>query len=72
MGQTSDVLVHRLLADDTIDERMLEILSTKQREFDSFADESVIGDSQLDAEQAEEGSWITKMVKEEQERLAKQ
>ena len=72
MGQTSDVLVHRLLADDTIDERMLEILSTKQREFDSFADESVIGDSQLDAEQAEEGSWITKMVKEEQERLANQ
>ena len=72
MGQTSDVLVHRLLADDTIDERMLEILSTKQREFDSFADESVIGDSQLDAEQAEEGSCITKMVKEEQERLANQ
>lgn len=72
MGQTSDVLVHRLLADDTIDERMLEILSTKQREFDNFADESVIGDSQLDAEKAEEGSWITKMVKEEQERLAKQ
>lgn len=72
MGQTSDVLVHRLLADDTIDERMLEILSTKQREFDNFADESVIGDSQLVAEKAEEGSWITKMVKEEQERLAKQ
>ncbi len=72
MGQTSDVLVHRLLADDTIDERMLEILSTKQKEFDSFADESVIGDSQLDAEKAEEGSWVTKMVKEEQERLANQ
>lgn len=72
MGQTSDVLVHRLLADDTIDERMLEILSTKQKEFDSFADESVIGDSQLDAEKAEEGSWVTKMVKEEQQRLAKQ
>lgn len=72
MGQTSDVLVHRLLADDTIDERMLEILSTKQKEFDSFADESVIGDSQLDAVKAEEGSWVTKMVKEEQERLANQ
>lgn len=69
MGQTSDVLVHRLLADDTIDERMLEILSGKQREFDSFADESVIGDSQLAAQQAEEGSWVTKMVQEEQARL---
>ncbi len=69
MGQTRDVIVHRLLADDTIDERMLEILSGKQREFDSFADESVIGGTQLEAKKAEEGSWITKMVKEEQERL---
>ena len=69
MGQTRDVLVHRLLADDTIDERMLEILSKKQDAFDHFADESVIGDSQLEAEKAEEGSWITKLVKEEQERL---
>ena len=70
MGQTRDVLVYRLLADETIDERMLEILSGKQREFDSFADESVIGDGQIEAEKAEEGSWITKMVKEEQARLA--
>lgn len=72
MGQTRDVLVHRLLADDTIDERMLEILSGKQKEFDSFADESVVGENQLEAQNAEEGSWITKMVKEEQERLAAQ
>ena len=66
MGQTRDVLVYRLLADDTIDERMLEILSQKQKAFDHFADESVIGDDQLEAE----GSWITKMVQEEQARLA--
>ena len=31
MGQTRDVLVHRLLADDTIDERMLEILSKSRQ-----------------------------------------
>ncbi len=72
MGQTSDVLVHRLLADDTIDERMLEILSTKQKEFDSYADESVVGNDQLEAQSAEEGSWLTKMVKEEQARLLSQ
>jgi SNF2 family DNA or RNA helicase len=72
MGQTRDVLVYRLLADDTIDERMLEILSGKQLEFDNFADESVIGDSQLQIQKAEEGSWVTKMVREEQERLAQQ
>ena len=58
MGQTRDVLVYRLLADDTIDERMLEILSGKQKEFDSFADESVIGDGQLEAEKAEEGTTL--------------
>lgn len=67
MGQTRDVLVHRLLADETIDERMLEILSNKQKEFDSFADESVVGDIQMQAEQS--GSWITKMVEDEQKRL---
>ncbi len=72
MGQTSDVLVHRLLADDTIDERMLEILSNKQLQFDSFADESVIGDKQLQNETESSESWLTKMVKEEQERLSKQ
>lgn len=71
MGQTSDVLVHRLLADDTIDERMLEILSKKQNEFDNFADESVMGDDQIKSQKTEESSssWVTKMVKEEQARL---
>ena len=67
MGQTRDVQVHRLLADDTIDERMLEILSSKQKEFDSFADESVVGDIQMNAEESR--SWITKMVEDEQKRL---
>ncbi len=70
MGQTRDVLVYRLLADETIDERMLEILSNKQKEFDSFADESVVGDTQMKAE--ENSSWITKMVEDEQKRLLNQ
>jgi len=64
--------VHRLLADDTIDERMLEILSQKQNAFDHFADESIVGDGQLESQKAQEGSWITKLVKEEQERLQQQ
>ncbi|MBQ3527036.1 MAG: DEAD/DEAH box helicase [Clostridia bacterium] len=70
MGQTRDVQVHRLLCDDTVDERILEILSNKQREFDSFADESVVGDIQMAAEQG--SSWIAKMVEEEQKRLSLQ
>ena len=41
MGQTRNVLVYRLLADDTIDERLTELLESKQEIFDAFADESV-------------------------------
>lgn len=67
MGQTRDVLVHRLLGDETIDERMLEILSGKQKEFDSFADESTVGDLQMQAE--ENTAWIKKLVEEEQQRV---
>lgn len=70
MGQQKDVLVYRLLADDTIDERMLEILSGKQKEFVSFADESVIGEEHMELEESGEGSWITRMVQEEQKRLS--
>ena len=66
MGQTRDVLVYRLLADETIDERMLEILSTKQKEFDAFAEDSVIGDLQMQSDT----SWLTKLVQEEQKRIA--
>ena len=69
MGQTRDVLVHRLLADETIDERMLQILSAKQKEFDKFADDSVMGSGQLEMEKEGENSWITKMVEAEQKRL---
>lgn len=72
MGQVRDVMVHRLLCDETIDERMLEILRNKQIEFDSFADESVVGEEGLQAEQASSESWITKMVREEQQRLSAQ
>ena len=68
MGQTRDVLVYRLLADETIDERMLEILSTKQKEFDAFAEDSVIGDLQMQSDT----SWLTKLVQEEQSRLGQQ
>ena len=70
MGQTRDVLVHRLLADDTIDERMLEILSGKQKEFDAFAQDSVIGDLQMQSQT--DSKWLSALVEEEQKRLQKQ
>lgn len=40
MRQHRDVLVYRLLCENTVDEKMLELLATKQAEFDAFADKS--------------------------------
>lgn len=37
MGQVSTVQVHRLIADDTAEERMLEMLADKRQLFDTFA-----------------------------------
>ncbi len=37
MGQTATVNVHRLIGDDTADERMLEILAGKEKIFDVYA-----------------------------------
>ena len=40
MGQTRNVIVHRLLCTNTIEERIMQILYAKQEEFNTFADES--------------------------------
>lgn len=47
MGQARKVLVYRLLAENTIDERMLERLKNKQVIFDNFADKSVAAEKQV-------------------------
>lgn len=41
MGQARNVLVYRLLCDNTIDERITDLLAEKQAVFDAFADKSV-------------------------------
>ena len=41
MGQARNVLVYRLLCENTIDERIMDRLAQKQQVFDGFADESV-------------------------------
>ena len=66
MGQVRDVLVYRLLADETIDERIMEILKTKQNLFDNFAEESVVGTESL---KPSETAWIADLVAAEQKRL---
>ena len=69
MGQVRDVLVYRLLADDTIDEQLMEKLKNKQELFDKFADDSVVGEESL---KPSEQSWIADMIQKEQQRLAEE
>lgn len=45
MGQARNVLVYRLLADDTIDEKITNLLAEKQTIFDAFADKSAAAES---------------------------
>lgn len=42
MGQSRNVLVYRLLCENTVDERLTEMLAGKQAIFDAFADESAV------------------------------
>ena len=45
MGQARNVLVYRLLCENTIDERITEMLAEKQAIFNVFADKSVAADN---------------------------
>ena len=49
MGQARPVDVHRLLAEDSVDERMLEILATKAALFDEYVRKSELKDISPDA-----------------------
>ena len=49
MGQVRSVDVHRLLAEDTVDQRMLEILATKAVLFDEYVRRSELKDHSPDA-----------------------
>lgn len=69
MGQIRHVQVHRLLTTDSIDQRMLDILSTKQRLFDAYARRSDLAESDPDAVDISEQSLARRIVEEEQVRL---
>ena len=66
MGQIRSVLVHRLLCDNTVDERILELLREKQDVFDFFAEESAAGSESIRAEK----SISAAIIQMEKERLA--
>ena len=66
MGQARSVLVYKLLCEDTVDERIVELLETKQEIFDNFAEDSVSG---LESLKLSESSAAA-LIKSEQARLA--
>lgn len=70
MGQIRHVQVHRLLTADSVDQRMLRLLGTKQRLFDAYARHSEVAESTPDAVDISEQSLARQIVAEEQERMA--
>ncbi len=69
MGQTRDVIVYRLIAENAVDERILEILAEKRTAFDRFAAESLIAELQGKTDSPSEESVLSMAVKAERERL---
>lgn len=65
MGQARNVLVYRLLCDETVDERIMEKLEEKQKIFDTFADTSVAAEESMELDEKSFGD----IVKEEIERI---
>lgn len=67
MGQSRNVLVYRLLCEETIDEKLIEVLEEKQKIFDAFADKSVAAQQSLDIDDKKFGE----IIEEEIERINK-
>jgi SNF2 family DNA or RNA helicase len=70
MGQIRTVQVHRMLATDSVDDRLLAILKNKDRLFDRFARRSALADATPDAIDISDATLARRIVEEEQQRLA--
>lgn len=68
MGQSRNVLVYRLLCENTIDEKITDLLEEKQKIFDEFADKSVAAEKSISVEVNEKA--FGDIIKEEQERIS--
>ena len=62
MGQTRNVLVYRLLCDETVDEKITQRLESKQEIFDAFADESVAADESMELDEQGFGNIIQEEI----------
>ncbi len=69
MGQTRKVQVHRLLAVDSVDQRLLEILAAKTPSFDEYARRSDLAESSPAAVDISEQALAHQIIEEEQRRL---
>ena len=65
MGQARNVLVYRLLCENTIDEKLMSVLESKQELFDAFADKSVAAAENLNIDDRTFGN----IIQEEIERI---
>ncbi|WP_051437606.1 DEAD/DEAH box helicase [Eubacterium xylanophilum] len=72
MGQTETVMVHRLLIRSSIDERIMDILKEKAMLFQNYADDSLVGDMNMEALGESAGEIIDskKLMEEEAKRMA--
>ncbi|UVS78196.1 DEAD/DEAH box helicase [Actinokineospora sp. UTMC 2448] len=70
MGQVLSVQVHRLLSEDSVDQRITEILARKKRIFDEFARVSDTADSTPDAVDLTEAELVREVLEAERRRLA--
>lgn len=70
MGQTRRVQVFRLLASDSVDERMVEILQRKSVDFDRYARDSSVKDAAPDAVDVSDTTLAAEIILAEQKRLA--
>ena len=68
MGQTRNVLVYRLLCENTVDEKVAEILDQKQKIFAAFADKSVAAQKSIEVDDKTFGD----IIKEEIERISEE
>lgn len=69
MGQTRNVLAFRLLCEDTVDERILDIIRSKQELFDAFADKSSAAAAAAAEDIAVDDKGMGKIIEEEIERI---
>ncbi|NMA80803.1 MAG: DEAD/DEAH box helicase [Jeotgalicoccus halophilus] len=69
MGQSRNVMVYRLLTEDSIDGSMLEVLAEKSKLFNDYARESEVANIAQETEEISEASLTQKVLEMEKERL---